>query len=114
MSVVTLAQDVRRLIVIGVLLFGLTPMNGATAEVVVALLTVGPVAADAEPEHGCTSLAHDGRCGTDLCRCCADVGVLRDTPPAMLPPRVVAPSTYVLEGPTQDPDVRDLLRPPAA
>lgn len=99
-----------RLVIIGVLLFRLTPIGSETAEALIAMFSDGDQAPDhdtPDPEHGCTTLVHH-------CGCHASLGVLREPVIAMAPPNLVGESVFVLSTPLVEPDARALLRPPAA
>lgn len=98
-----------RLIVIGVLLFRLTPIGGEAAEVLIEMVAHSDDPHDDAPdaEHGCTSLMHH-------CGCCSVASTIRETSHEMAPPRLVAQSEFVLSRPLLAPDARALLRPPAA
>lgn len=99
-----------RLVIIGVLLFRLTPIGSETAEALIAMISDGDDAPDhdtPDPEHGCTTLVHH-------CGCHASLGVLRDPVIAMAPPNVVGHTVFVLSTPLLEPDARDLFRPPTA
>lgn len=102
-------NKVLRLIVIGLLLFRLTPIGSETAEALIAMVSDGDQVPDqdADPEHGCTTLVHH-------CGCHSIAGVLRDPVIAMAPPNLVGQSVFVLSTPLLEPDARALLRPPAA
>lgn len=98
-----------RLVIIGVLLFRLTPIGSETAEALIAMFSDGDQAPDhdTDPEHGCTTLVHH-------CGCHASLGVLREPVSTMAPPNLVGESVFVLSTPLLEPDARALLRPPAA
>ena len=107
-------NKVLRLIVIGVLLFRLTPIGNEAAEALIAMLAGGDSSPDdgadcegcTDCEAGCTLVHH--------CGCCTVTGVLRESTVAMTLPDVADRSVFVLSQPLMEPDAKDLLRPPAA
>ena len=99
-----------RLVIIGVLLFRLTPIGSETAEALIAMFSDGDQAPDhdtPDPEHGCTTLVHH-------CGCHASLGVIRDAAITTMYVEIATPSVFVLDEPFLEPDPRNLLRPPAA
>ena len=105
-----MSNKVLRAIVIGVLLFRLTPIGSETVEALVAMISNGdqvPDRSTPDPEHGCTTLVHH-------CGCHSITGILREPVIAMAPPDIVGQSVFVLPTPLVEPDARDLLRPPTA
>lgn len=104
-------NKVLRLIVIGLLVFRLTPIGSETAEALIAMISDGDQAPDhdanSDPEHGCTTLVHH-------CGCHSIAGVLREASLDTPPPRIVRSGVFVLSRPMSEPDARALLRPPAA
>lgn len=102
-------NKVLRLIVIGLLLFQLTPIGGELAEAMTEIVAHGDESHDDAPdaEHGCTTLMHH-------CSCHSVAGTIREISIETAPARLVAPSEFVLTRPRVAPDAHALLRPPAA
>ena len=100
---------VLRLIVIGFLIFRLTPIGGETAEVLIEIVAHSDEPHEDVPdaEHGCTALMHH-------CGCHSAVGSFGDASISLAPPRRLVLADFVLSRPQVEPDVRALLRPPAA
>ena len=98
-----------RLIVIGLLLFRLTPIGGEAAEALIEIVAHSDDPHDDAPdaEHGCTTLVHH-------CSCHSVAGTIREISIEMAPARLVAQSEFVLTRPRVAPDAHALLRPPAA
>ena len=97
-----------RLIVIGGLLFRLTPVGSEIAEALMVMVADGDHSSDSsspDPEHGCTTLVHH-------CGCHSVVGTIRDVDLVMLGTELERESIFVLSRPLLEPDARDLLRPP--
>lgn len=104
-----------RLIVIGVLVFQLTPIGGEVAEAAIAMLADAPDDGSdhspcngADADHGCTALMHH-------CGCCRSLSAeTRNVADLPIPEQPVSTAVFVLSVPHAQPDRFDLLRPPTA
>lgn len=107
-ALVTLVEQVLRIIIIGVLLFRLTPVGSETVEALISItVDAGHGSGDSpDPEHGCTALVHHCSCHSVL------AGTVRDVALVMTDLDTERESVFVLSRPLLEPDARELLRPP--